>query len=266
MASRGSELEKILAKRRSRSEEIFENNAATPPAAHASRRPSAERGPPVADEMPEWLSAAEEMGIVFTKPAAKSAASAAKGEEEAEGELPPWLEAAAACGVVFYDPEGKEIVVPSNKVVDFQAGLESVRDFEQSWESCNDTDTAEEPEPSSAAVTADDEVCQVAIAGVCASAGAAGSGPVTAEKPEGESQREALKMAVQKRYFALLRDGIDPNQAAVQAILEAKGTSGTPASGEATAQDKDRLPSCGSSLRGAAEQSREVSKRVTVVA
>lgn len=108
-------------------------------------------------------------------------------------------------GVVFYDPEGKEVVVPSSKVGAFKAALEAVNEFEP--ESCR-------VEAASSAGCAID------------SNGPADDGCQNAEavgNEDTEVLRQEVKTNLQKRYFALLHAGFEPNEAAARAILEAAG-------------------------------------------
>lgn len=209
MASSGSELDKMLAKRRSRSEEVFESSVA-PSQAHASGVACAK----VAED-PPWLAALQKQGVTFSAPA----------DNQKSDELPHWLEAAAECGVTFYDPDGNEVVVPSSKVGAFKAGLESVRDFEHSMSPT--ADVALKPCSSDeAAQKAPTEVQSATTEVEHHRAASVDDGRRCAGPPDAldeEMHRQHVKNAVQKRYFALLRAGVDPNEAAVQAIIEAKG-------------------------------------------
>lgn len=112
----------------------------------------------------------------------------------APAEQPPWLLAAVEQGVVFYDPEGREIEVPASQVLAFNEALSKVRDFEETWQSTAGSDHSEKQDSTEAE-------------------GAT----------ESASQRRDLKAFVQKIYFKLLREGVEPNEAAAQAILQAAG-------------------------------------------
>jgi len=135
---------------------------------------------------PPWMNAAEDMGVTF-----------------APAEQPPWLLAAVEQGVVFYDPEGREIEVPASQVPAFNEALSKVRDFEETWQS---TSGCSYQSPGK------QETEKAEVEGA------------TAESAS--SQRRDLKAFVQKIYFQLLREGIEPNEAAAQAILQAAGQQG----------------------------------------
>lgn len=143
--------------------------------------------------MPPWLAAANALGVSFEDASAP----------------PPWLQAAVEQGVVFYDPEGREIEVPASKVPAFTEGLDKVRAFEQSWSNKRapgSTQLLESSSPSaSLPQAADKETTQAG-----------------GEEPSRNSQRRVdLKAYVQKMYFALLREGLEPNEAAALAIRQA---------------------------------------------
>jgi len=148
---------------------------------------------------------------------ADSAVSAKAAGESFDG-LPPWFNAALDSGVVFYDPEGKEVVVPSDKVGAFKAALETVNEFEP--EPCKGSLPSVAPAADAAAAPAkasDSEACGGR------QAAAEASGAAAASNEDAESRRLDLKVNLQKRYFALLRSGLEPNDAAARAILEAGG-------------------------------------------
>lgn len=115
----------------------------------------------------------------------------------APAEQPPWLLAAVEQGVVFYDPEGREIEVPASQVLALNEALSKVRDFEETWQSTAGSDHSEKQD-SAEATEAEGAT-------------------------ESASQRRDLKAFVQKIYFKLLREGVEPNEAAAQAILQAAG-------------------------------------------
>jgi len=129
-------------------------------------------------------------------------------------------------GVVFYDPEGQEVVVPSSKVGAFKAALETVIEFEP--EPCKgalsklapnpDASAAAESTAGGAGVSSASEGCAQGVHG-----GAGAPHGTTMPSEDAESLRRELKANLQKRYFALLRSGLEPNEAAARAILEAAG-------------------------------------------
>jgi len=234
------------------------------------------------DAPPPWLAFAQAEGIVFRPPAADVA--------QASDGNPPWLQAAADTGVVFYDPEGFEVVVPSGQVVAFKAGLESVRDFERSWvRRCNTDEAAGAPNcESQVACAAEDledgtrEEVPVekddALQPLGVDGGSQGVRSADAREIDEASQRQDLKSVVQRRYFALLRDGLEPNEAAVRAILEAKrawedGCGGQNSTSSAASAGQTQLNSsrggrqnCASSVKDSTqEERRTVNEEVTVV-
>jgi hypothetical protein len=207
-----SELEKLLAKRRG-SEEIFENSTApsTADVTSSLQRPVSAGRCEDSDE-PPWLE-----GAVFVElPTGKQEHRASE-----EG-LPPWFDAAVENGIVFYDPEGKEVVVPSSKVPAFKAALETVIEFE--------------PVSASPAAEAEGTLSNVgrqACTDRCSRGDTVGQEGYPNEPPsaaasseEAESKRQEIKTNLQKRYFDLLRSGLEPNEAAARAILEVAGHSG----------------------------------------
>mmetsp|Transcript_64938 Transcript_64938/g.79481 ORF Transcript_64938/g.79481 Transcript_64938/m.79481 type:complete len:194 (+) Transcript_64938:57-638(+) len=119
----------------------------------------------------------------------------------APAEQPPWLLAAVEQGVVFYDPEGREIKVPASQVPAFNEALSKVRDFEETWQSAGGFDQNRGNQET-------DEAEEEGI------------------RAESTSQRQDLKAFVQKIYFKLLREGVEPNDAAAQAIRQAAGQQG----------------------------------------
>mmetsp|Transcript_105352 Transcript_105352/g.187298 ORF Transcript_105352/g.187298 Transcript_105352/m.187298 type:complete len:198 (-) Transcript_105352:203-796(-) len=133
---------------------------------------------------------------------------------------PPWLAAAAESGVVFYDPEGREIKVASSKVQAFKEGLGKVRDFE---ESCDQPQPAED-----------------------------------LKAAEAETQRRDLKAFVQKLYFRFLRDGLEPNEAAAQAIIQAQ--QGV----QLQESSPDAPQSCGAQSSAQAKHPARAGKEITV--
>jgi len=164
-------------------------------------QPSDEEATPTRQStMPPWLAAANALGVSFEDAAAP----------------PPWLQAAVEQGlgegVVFYDPEGREIEVPASKVPAFTEGLDKVRAFEQSW--------SNESAPGSS------QLLESSLPGYpSASLPHAADKEMTkagGEEPSRNSQRRVdLKAYVQKMYFALLREGLEPNEAAALAIRQA---------------------------------------------
>ncbi|CAK0898758.1 unnamed protein product [Prorocentrum cordatum] len=183
---------------------------------------------------PEWVLVAEGQGIAFSEPAASAP----------EGLVPPWLEAAVEGGIVFYDPDGNEVVVPSDQVGAFQQGLESVREFEHSLASQDAASGQVITVPDSAQRPRTPEARPGAAPAANGCASRAGCAPAAvAASAEEEAARQNLKFAVQKRYFALLRCGVDPNEAAVRAVLEAKNAScGTTAAARPRRQEESPEP------------------------
>lgn len=234
MVSRDSEFDKLSSKRRNHIDEYFASKASSPSSVPDGGRPNSQDAS-VGGELPPWMT-----GMMVTG---------------AVGELadanPPWLAAAVESGVIFYDPEGKEVVVPSSKVVAFKAALDSVCDFEQSMTAETNASRADEK-------SAREETRTPSQDGV--DTGDKKSSSCSYEA----GQRQTLKSVVQKRYFALLRDGVDPNEAAVQAIREAKVV----VEGQAPVQKTEDTPqNCGSALRDdRAEQQRNVQTEVRVTA
>lgn len=197
-----SELETAFAKRRSLVEDVLDNSAPQP-SADATK-----------EDLPPWLE-----GVVFVE-AGKSGDEVVK-TQESPG-LPPWFDAAVERGVTFYDPEGREVVVPSHKVPAFKAALETVIEFEP--EPCKGPLPAV---PASVAATAGTVADAPSSATGSSPRGAAASSQAQNGEEDAETLRRELKANLQKRYFALLRSGLEPNEAAAQAILEA-GSAGRP--------------------------------------
>jgi len=248
-----NELQQALAKRRNCAEDVFESSAVQSSAdagAHAS----------VDSEEPPWLE-----GAVFVELNADAAVSVDNTVGESCDGLPPWFNFAVESGVVYYDPEGQEVVVPSSKVGAFKAALETVIEFE--------------PEPCTGALSSVVPASDTAAAPTSASsdsdAGAQGrdagaatasesSGAAAAAKEVAEARRLELKVNLQKRYFALLRSGLEPNDAAARAILEAAGhAEGGYCAGAAVAEAAEapaRLPP----VRASDISSTEDSRRSTI--
>eukprot|EP00445_Apocalathium_hangoei_P001166 CAMPEP_0203859862 /NCGR_PEP_ID=MMETSP0359-20131031/12082_1 /ASSEMBLY_ACC=CAM_ASM_000338 /TAXON_ID=268821 /ORGANISM="Scrippsiella Hangoei, Strain SHTV-5" /LENGTH=296 /DNA_ID=CAMNT_0050776849 /DNA_START=46 /DNA_END=936 /DNA_ORIENTATION=- len=249
MARPGSELEERLRRRREVGEQVFESSAAPATAdATASRGAHSDRAAahnsnfttPVCN--PPWM----------------AAAAAAEEGSNASGGLPPWLAAAADCGVIFFDPEGREIEVPSSQVPAFKANLEKIQSFERDWAagrrgaqtprrgaeavpsaegSSVGLDEAEAPreanekQPQRPATSSSGGAGGAAAADASASSAAAAAAAAQQQQQrqqqqqqqqqqQEQAQRHDMKMFVQKRYFALLREGLEPNEAAARAIRE----------------------------------------------
>jgi len=212
-----NELQQALAKRRSRGEDVFESSVAQSSADAVAHALASQSRNPDLDE-PPWLE-----GAVFVDLNADSSVSADTVGESCDG-LPPWFNAAVESGVVFYDPEGQEVVVPSSKVGAFKAALETVIEFEP--EPCTGPLPSVAPATDTAAATTGSGVgsadSDTGGQGVDAGAGTASesSGVAASANEAAEARRLELKANLQKRYFALLRSGLEPNDAAARAILE----------------------------------------------
>jgi len=244
-----SELEKAFAKRRGRTEQVSESSA-TVPLPHASSAHSPDTTAAV-EELPPWLE-----GINFSTPGAEPSAQ----------QLPPWLQAAVECGVTFYDPDGNKVVVPSNKVGEFKTGLETVRNFERSWSGAAEANDACAPAhvpnqvETPAKFSTKDETHAPATPGNKSVNTAAMTDDEVQELQQQQQQqlqqgqRQVLKNAVQTRYFSLLRDGVEPNDAAARAIREATGqvAMGEESSLEKSAPNNSRasFQTCASGVKG----------------
>eukprot|EP00931_Biecheleriopsis_adriatica_P030915 TRINITY_DN18166_c0_g2_i1.p1 TRINITY_DN18166_c0_g2~~TRINITY_DN18166_c0_g2_i1.p1 ORF type:complete len:240 (-),score=67.03 TRINITY_DN18166_c0_g2_i1:55-774(-) len=236
-ADQGSELQRVLAKRRGIAEEVTS-------AGYHSEGPVAS-----STAAPPWLAAAASMGVSFSKAS----------PSERPPVNPPWLAAAAESGVVFYDPEGREIEVPVSKVPAFNEGLDKVRDFENSWHMSKD---APDVRPATSSTRPATETSVPACRG--SQCEAPKVEPEVAGKEEA-AQRDDLKAFVQKRYFALLREGLEPNEAAAQAIIQARSQL---KEAEATAlNSRSSQKSCSSSAQEdeKSRQQRQAPEEVTVV-
>lgn len=246
MGTPSSELQRLLAKRRAAAEDVCESGAI--PAAVEGQEHAANSAPP-------WLAAAAAMGVEFSNP---SASSGPLSSSKPSAPNPPWLAAATEAGVVFYDPEGREIEVPVSKVPAFNEALDQVRDFERTFEA---DDVVAAPEGATACSQL--EVAHGYVqAAPLKSHSCTGSEQPDAARPSGSeaeaSQRQDLKDFVQKLYFALLREGLEPNEAAAQAILQARTLKAQEAEGAAPSS-RGSPQSCSSSVQ---EEDKHRSKRL----
>lgn len=238
MGTPSSELQRVLAKRRAAAEDVFESGATI-----AS---SAERPEHAADSAPPWLDAAAAMGIEFSK-----SGGAPQGYSTSAAPTPPWLAVAAEAGVVFYDPEGREIEVPVSKVPAFNEGLDKVRDFERTFET-DDVVAAKEATSSECSSQSGGVHGDVQVSPHAGAASGTDGAQSSSSKAEA-AQKQDLKEIVQKLYFALLREGLEPNEAAAQAILQARSLKAQQAEGAA--------PSSRSSPRSCSSSAHEGDKR-----
>eukprot|EP00930_Biecheleria_cincta_P008456 TRINITY_DN109905_c0_g1_i1.p1 TRINITY_DN109905_c0_g1~~TRINITY_DN109905_c0_g1_i1.p1 ORF type:complete len:277 (-),score=64.20 TRINITY_DN109905_c0_g1_i1:79-840(-) len=235
MGTPSSELQRFLAKRRAAAEEVFESSV-TPA--------TAERQEHAADASPPWLAAAAAMGVEFSNPSC----SGSQGSLKPSAPGPPWLAAATEAGVVFYDPEGREIEVPVSKVRAFNEALDKVRDFERTFET---DDVVAAPEAAPACSQPEVAHGYVQAAPLKSHSSAGPKQPDGAQPSDSEAdavQRQDLKDFVQKLYFALLRDGLEPNEAAAQAILQARSLKAQQAEGAAPSS-RSSPRSCSSSAQ-----------------
>lgn len=278
-----SELEKALAKRRSKcGEDIFESSNTTCSAADAGA--SSKAGYPQMKEQPPWMDKME--GAVFVDASVDVKAPADSAEVAGDG-LPPWFNAAVEQGIIFYDPEGQEVVVPSSQVGAFKAALETVIEFEPgpcrgALVSVPASVTPDAPNVKGssgvgAGIAAHEGCTQQAVAAETPALGAGAVASVATSSEDAETLRRDIKANLQKRYFALLRLGLEPNEAAARAILEAAGhapeeqmekgrgaavVAGAPAGGDSTQN------SCCGSLRprsGSGEASSDSRRSTEIV-
>jgi len=226
-----SELEKALAKRRSKcGDDIFESSNIC---SAADAGASSNAGYPQMKEQPPWMDKFGGAVFVDTPSADGKKAFADSAEVTGDG-LPPWFNAAVEQGIVFYDPEGQEVVVPSSQVGAFKAALETVIEFEP--ESCRgarvsvpapvtpDAPNIEGSSGAEAGISAHEGCTQQAVAAETPALGSgAAASAATSIEEDAETLRRDIKVNLQKRYFALLRLGFEPNEAAAKAILEAAG-------------------------------------------
>jgi len=281
-----SELEKALAKRRSKcGEDIFESsNTCSAADAGAS---SSKAGYPQMKEQPPWMD--KFGGAVFVDaPSVDGKASADSAEVAGDG-LPPWFNAAVEQGIVFYDPEGQEVKIPSSQVGAFKAALETVIEFEPgpcrgALVSVPASVTPDAPNVKGssgvgAGISAHEGCTQQAVAAETPALGAGAAASVATSSEDAETlRRDNIKANLQKRYFALLRLGLEPNEAAARAILEAaghapeeqmeKGRGAAMVAGAAAGGDSTQNNSCSGALRprsGSGEASSDSRRSTEIV-